>query len=94
MYVIFFAIWRTICSNAINLDNDLNYFCFEVPHLLEIKFPGFMYLAGGSCALSLINFIFSHTSSILLNYYSVTVCYQLTFLQRRNSNHGDFVFTL
>lgn len=39
LYVIFFAIWRTICSNAINLDNDLNYFCFEVPHLLEIKIP-------------------------------------------------------
>ena len=39
LYVISFAIWRTICSNAINLDNDLNYFCFEVPHLLEIKIP-------------------------------------------------------
>ena len=39
LYVIVFAIWRTICSNTINLDNDLNYFCFEVPHLLEIKIP-------------------------------------------------------
>ena len=67
LYAIFFAIGRTTCSNAINLDNDLNCFCFEVPHLLEVKIPRISVPGWGFLCSFIDSSTFSYCRTILLN---------------------------
>lgn len=68
-----FTVWITICSDTVYLENNLKYFCFEIPQLSGTRFPDLRYVVVGSYAVP--RSIIPYASTTCLNSYSFFTVY-------------------